>query len=655
MTLNEIKKISKEDLEISTFLSQQLYKYVEIEKNLGDFFIAYSSVVPSLNASVFLYQKFAQKNTIHFDSPIYHDLGLVYCFATKKHTIPKDELILALNQQQEVIQTIEKKNEITLLFKKKDIGGIIINFNESSILGVKNIDCLIPLFDQIINKYCRVTNNFDSTNKIIAGSRISIQNPYPTLRFSKDGDLLFSNEAAIPIKDHFDELKWVYQSMFDECIKRNESKKYEQVINNNHYSITITPVPGQLFVNVYAMDISSRKNIEIKLKEEKEKAEKIAQLKMEFLSTMSHEIRTPMNSIIGSINLLIGTQLDPYQEKKLSMMRFAADNLLRLINEILDLNKLEANKVSLEKIRFSLPETMEHLFSMYADKAEEKNIGYQLDVNKLPISFVIGDPTRLSQILLNLLSNAIKFTQKGAVSLKVKSTFQNNDTIVYQFTIQDSGIGISKDRINSIFEAFTQAEASTTRKFGGTGLGLSITKKLVDLLEGQLLVDSKEGEGTSFSIKLPFTISKDQSIEKKKENIIKIDGNLKGKKVLLVDDNEFNIIIASEFLKRWEADISIAKNGQEAIDKVFSKNSKFDIILMDLQMPVMDGFEATAQIRHKTDKYFQNIPIIALTADVTSEEVDEIIKKGFNDLASKPFDPEKLLGNLLQLIEKNTA
>ncbi|AZQ62684.1 response regulator [Flammeovirga pectinis] len=491
------------------------------------------------------------------------------------------------------------------------------------------------------------------SDEIMMLSKFPLQSPYPVLRFTDNVELLFLNSAAEKIADHFKELQWVYSKMFSESLSTNSIKVYEQVIEGRYYTLTVKPIPEYGYVNIYGMDITIRKSIENKLKEEKEKAEKLAEVKMEFLSTMSHEIRTPMNSIIGSINLLIDTALDTYQSKKLEMMRFAADNLLRLINEILDFNKLEAHKVNLEKIRFSLPETLENIFSMHSDNAEQKNIAFDLIFNKTPINFIIGDPTRLSQILLNLLSNAIKFTEKGGVELSVQSTFNNQKTIVYQFIIKDSGIGISDDRISAIFEAFTQADNSTTRKFGGTGLGLSITKKLVDLLEGSMEVNSKVGKGTEFIVTIPFDIAADQeSITKKKAELNEISGNLKDKKVLLVDDNEFNILIAKEFLGRWEAETIVAKNGQEAIEALTTGALDFDIILMDLQMPIMDGFEATLLLRNMQSEYFQNIPIIALTADVASDEIRNLKRKGFNDFASKPFDPDILLQKLLQLIYK---
>lgn len=650
MKLNQIKELSLKDTQSCLYLISKLRDTRDFESSLNDLFDSFKHTNNSFNISIFINKEHAKEHNTSLTFPYINDMGVYYNFYTQKFPDIPIQILEKNLIYDGVYHKTTHHSGINIHFIELDnIGSFVIQTPYKNI-GFDNQKTVKFLFDQIAIRIVEkikyaIVNPIDIRD-------INIQNPYPTLKLDNNGKLIYSNQVADPIKDHFQELNSVYAKLFQKCIENNETAIYEQVINQKYYSITIKPIPDKNIVNVFAMDISSRKNVENKLKEEKEKAEKSAQLKMEFLSTMSHEIRTPMNSIIGSINLLIDTHLDPYQSKKLEMMRFAADNLLRLINEILDLNKLEANKVSLEKIRFSLPDTIEHLFNMYADQAEQKNIGFHLETKNLPINFVEGDPTRLSQILLNLLSNAIKFTDKGEIALTVKKTFINDDIIVYQFNIKDSGIGISQDRIDTIFEAYTQAESSTTRKFGGTGLGLSITKKLVSLLEGQLKVESKENIGTTFKISIPFKISSDQNIIKKKDNLQIIDGNLKGKKVLIVDDNEFNIIIASEFLNRWEAEIEIAKNGQEAVDRVLFSEKDIDIILMDLQMPIMNGIEATKKIRDNEELYFKQIPIVALTADVANDEVKKIKSNGFHDIASKPFDPKSLLNKLISLIEK---
>ncbi|NME67463.1 ATP-binding protein [Flammeovirga aprica] len=648
MKLKQIKLLSNQDAQTCLFLSSKIGEGENFKESLDLFFDAYSTILNPFNVSLFFKK---DEHHVTLNPPFIHNYGLAYIYTNHTYYPPQVYFIenfLKLEQPNHVFAKGDKSYYLSEIGEE----GILVIQSQKTNFGFDSINGL----NSVMNLLSKCLVNTLKLEKLhsYSTSKHNTQSPYPTLRFDKEANILFLNHSAKKIKTHFEDLKWVYADMFKECLSAYQTKEYEQIILDTPYSITIKPIPDQNVVYVYAIDISTRKNIENKLKEEKEKAEKSAQQKMEFLSTMSHEIRTPMNSIIGSINLLIDTQLNPYQSKKLEMMRFAADNLLRLINEILDFNKLEANKVSLEKIRFSVADTMEHLFMMYAQQAEDKNIGYELKTTSLPVNFVMGDPTRLSQVLLNLISNAIKFTEEGAVSFDVDCTYQNDKSIVYQFIVKDSGIGISQNRIDSIFEAFTQADTSTTRKFGGTGLGLNITKKIVDLLEGQLTLESSEGQGSTFKVSLPFTIAENQEEEKKKDNFQIVEGNLKGKKVLLVDDNEFNILIASEFLNRWEAEYITAKNGEDAILKLHDEEQTIDIILMDLQMPVMNGYEATKIIREKRDDYYQNLPIVALSADVASENISEIESKGFNGFASKPFDPETLLTKLITLIEKKT-
>ncbi|OHX66103.1 ATP-binding protein [Flammeovirga pacifica] len=556
--------------------------------------------------------------------------------------------------------------EGTYLFHKLDKFGIIqyhSNIKNDPRLSPYSIKKMSVVFKHFKNSIIASLNQLklekaielsnQKSKEIVMLSKFALENPYPVMRFDSEGELIFHNKPSESILTHFIELKWAYATMFKKTLDTNEMKVYEQVIHGKHYSFTVRPIQEFNYVNIYGMDISHRKKVEQKLKDEKDKAERLANIKMEFLSTMSHEIRTPMNSIIGSINLLFDSDLNDYQDKKLHMMQFAANNLLRLINEILDFNKLEANKVHLETIRFSIPETLDNLLSMHVDNAEKKNITLQLQLEKVPVDFVVGDPTRLSQILLNLISNAIKFTEKGGVEIKVRSTFNNKTTVVYEFEIVDSGIGISQEKIDTIFEAFTQEDSSTTRRFGGSGLGLSITKKLIDLLEGSLEVKSEIGKGTSFIARVPYQIADNQekkSKKKRKQIVLDHQKDLKDINVLLVDDNEFNILIATEFLNRWQANIITARNGEEAINAIKENKEAIQLVLMDLQMPVLNGFEATKLIRSFDGDYYKKLPIIALTADVTSDDIHGIENKGFNDFTSKPFDPEKLLQKLLHYL-----
>ena len=373
-------------------------------------------------------------------------------------------------------------------------------------------------------------------------------------------------------------------------------------------------------------NIQIRQEIELAQKE-KEVAEKTANLKQQFMANMSHEIRTPMNAILGMTNLLLSKERYGEELKYLKSIQQSANNLLVIINDILDLSKIEAGKIIIEHTRFSIPHP-----SLSA--------------------YFMGDPTRINQVLINLAGNAVKFTEQGHVSIKARIEKVVATTYFVVFEISDTGIGISKEYLDSIFDSFTQAGTDVTRKFGGTGLGLTISKQLVDLMKGQIAVESELGKGTTFSILLPIELAADQN-HIDSENEFSIHEELPtALKILLVEDNEFNKMVAEDTLKLFlsQAQIDFADNGLIALEK--AQKNEYDFILMDIQMPKMDGVEATQLIRKLPSPYGQ-VPIVAMTANVFEEDIKHYLASGMNDYIAKPFEIKILIQKIQKLLNSN--
>jgi signal transduction histidine kinase/ActR/RegA family two-component response regulator len=386
--------------------------------------------------------------------------------------------------------------------------------------------------------------------------------------------------------------------------------------------------------------------------QQKEKAQASERAKHEFLANMSHEIRTPMNAILGMTNILIRRNPKEDQKEYLGSIKQSSDSLLVIINDILDISKIEAGKIDLESEPFSINDVIHNVHTIMQFKAEEKGLVLQKNIPDNQI-MVKGDQTRLRQILINLLGNAIKFTEKGVVTTTVKPK-TIDDKLMLHFTISDTGIGIDKDRIEKIFKSFEQAYSDTSRKFGGTGLGLSISKKLIELHNGKIWVESEKDKGSQFHFNIPYEVTETFSPETSNEDSIQnnILEKLNGIRVLLVEDNQFNAIVAKIELEDniENAVVNVAENGVIAIEKL--KAGNYDIILMDVQMPTMNGYEATKAIRGLEDNKAK-IPIIAMTANVLKEEVDLCYKAGMNDFIGKPFDTKELLKKIYNLKIKN--
>lgn len=394
---------------------------------------------------------------------------------------------------------------------------------------------------------------------------------------------------------------------------------------------------GEKFFDGTIRDITELKNIQFQLEKAKEIAEQSSLVKSQFLSSMSHEIRTPLNAIIGLTRLLSDEDPKPSQLENLSTLSFSAQNLLILINDILDFNKIEAGKVVLESIYFNLFELLKNIKHGFQISANENKSVITLSIAEGLPRYVKGDPTRLSQILTNLVGNAIKFTKNGTVSIVLKLLEKSSERVSILFEITDTGIGIPEDKQQAIFDSFTQATQETTRKYGGTGLGLGITKRLLEMQGSKIMLKSTVGEGSTFSFILQCEYN-DKKQETNNEPAKNIFSPFAKQRILVVEDNLANQLVAKKFLSKWELKVSIAEDGEVALKLLESED--FDLILMDIQMPKMDGYEATKAIR-KMQKY-ENIPIIALTASISSGVSEKVFGAGMNDHILKPFEPELL-------------
>jgi signal transduction histidine kinase len=372
-------------------------------------------------------------------------------------------------------------------------------------------------------------------------------------------------------------------------------------------------------------------------------AEQGLQAKSEFLSTMSHEIRTPLNSVIGLSNLLLRDGPRKDQEEYLKVMVFSANNLLSIVNNILDYNKIEAGKIPFEQIEIDLADMARNIIQSFQQYTLEQQNKVLLDIDPRLNFKVMGDPTRTTQIISNLVNNAIKFTKKGTITLSLKLVEQKEEAAFVRIKVSDTGIGIAKDKQKLIFERFTQADSSTSRSFGGTGLGLAISKKLLEMQGAELQLESEEGKGSSFFFVQKFPLCKSAKTNEALFTQLPSEESqpLKGTHILLVEDNEVNILVAQTFLERWGAGVEVAKNGQEALDKLDLE--KHQLVLMDMHMPVMDGYTATGILRGKNIR----IPIIALTASLPKEVEERIHSMGMDDIVVKPFLPEELFKKVL--------
>ena len=410
---------------------------------------------------------------------------------------------------------------------------------------------------------------------------------------------------------------------------------------------------GQVFGYLgIAHDVTRQKAYEASLRQAMHEARRASLAKSQFLANMSHEIRTPMNAVIGLSYLLGQTDLNAGQANSLAKLQLASKSLLSLINDILDLSKVEAGELTIEQAPFKLRHLLNDLGGAMQVHADAKHIHFHIDApDNLP-ALLVGDATRLNQILTNLLANAIKFTESGSVTLQVQQLFAAGSGVTLCFAVKDSGIGIAPEVQARLFEPFAQGDASMTRRFGGTGLGLSIVRRLATLMDGQVGLTSTPGLGSEFTVVLPFALAAPDDLALA-AGPLPAPGErvLEGVRVLVVDDSEINLEVARRILELEGANVTLASNGQQAIEKIAAEPTSFDAVLMDVQMPVLDGYEATRRIRDELG--LRSLPILALTAGALTSERQRAAESGMNDFITKPFDPPALVRCLWRHLRPN--
>jgi signal transduction histidine kinase/BarA-like signal transduction histidine kinase len=530
------------------------------------------------------------------------------------------------------------------------------NVNYNPIYGETGHVAGITIFSQDISEYAALQKENAETTHLL--NSIAANLPVALFRCDPDGTVTLSIGAAlkkIGLTDNqlaghnIHELYPDKIDILNRVMNQKETLQFETETPGLEgplcfYTIMYPDEYNEGGLVGFSMDITENKDAERALIDAKVIAEEAAEAKHKFLSNMSHEIRTPINGIIGLTNLLI--QELPGEEK-LNLLKFSAETLLALVNDILDYSKIQSGKISFEEIPFNLSGLINSIKLSHDLLAREKGIRFRIRRDVEVPDIVVGDPVRLTQILNNLISNAMKFTSKGSVTMDVSLNEMTETNVDIDFSIEDTGIGIEDAMKEYIFESFTQANADTTRLFGGTGLGLAITRQLLRLQHSDIELVSTPGQGSTFSFCLSFKRAQHEAhIDPAKETADMLQ--LAGRKVLLVEDNEINRIVAIRFMQNWQMDVGYATTGDDAVNKV--KGADYEIILMDLQMPKLDGYEASKQIRQLGIE----TPIIALTASVMPEIKDKVIEAGMNDYMTKPFVPERLFNILARYLIKSS-
>jgi signal transduction histidine kinase len=475
---------------------------------------------------------------------------------------------------------------------------------KKSAIDVTALDAsIIAFIESISNSFYSNDRERDINDRAFAVSELEYQNINQKLKIESE------NKTAFIIK-------------LRETIHQLEESNPDSIVNNNSTDVNI--------IIDYLKDlVVKQKQTEAELIKAKLLAEKAALAKSEFLSIMSHEIRTPLNAIIGIANLL---PKNDENKENIEALKFSSDHLLLLINDVLDFNKLENGSIRFQKNKIHLRSVIDKIVQMSIAKAKEKNTSISVAINEKVPEIIEGDLLRLSQVLSNLISNAVKFTENGLVEIIIEVEQDYETTIDLKFTVKDNGIGIAKEKQAQIFEKFTQAESSIANKFGGTGLGLTISKKILQLQQSNIFVESEPSKGACFYFILQFKKVETSINNTEISSALNENNSLHGANILVVDDNKFNLLVIKQFLLKWQANATVCESGKEAIELFTTQN--FDLVLMDLQMPEMDGYEAA----NKINAIKNETPIIALTAAIVEDIRVKAFENKMVDVLAKPFD-----------------
>ncbi|GAB3929737.1 PAS domain-containing hybrid sensor histidine kinase/response regulator [Mucilaginibacter myungsuensis] len=602
-----------------------------------------------------------QKN-ISWSDEVYHiyevdpsslKTGLSHFKLLLQYVHPEDKVILLtfLKNPANLRRTSYEFRIITPTGKLKFLSLIIAKIKDGEDGSVKSVMGTLQDVTDRKRAELNIRETEDNYKEILDGVKLA------AVSLDRNGNILFCNKYLAGLLGYPQSklvgLKW-YEQFISENLQPVFAKWAEDSQAEPNYinpvicrngeerviswqNTTIYDEDGQIKqITCIGEDVTDQQKDRQQLIDAKNDAERASMFKSEFLSTMSHEIRTPMNAVIGTTELLLEENPRADQIGYLNTLKFSGENLLGIINDILDYNKIEAGKLELTRTQLNINKLVDNIKQSFAAKAAEKKLSINIEMaNTIPQN-ITGDPIRITQILNNLVSNAIKFTHKGGITILIREDSRTENKVKLNFTVADTGIGIEPKNLDKIFEPFVQ-ESQERRDYGGSGLGLAIIKRLIQLHGSDIKASSALGKGTQFNFVIEFEYQA-EPVKKPVLNAVQKmqEGDLSGMKVLVVDDNKMNILIASRFLNKWHINISEANNGLVATQ--MAENNDYDLILMDLQMPVMDGFEATQIIKSKQPR----LPIIALTADAMPETFAKTRNYGMDDYLTKPFMPEIL-------------